>query len=289
MKADKASRTAQYMAFFRALETKRPENDRLFADPYAIHFLDRRLRLAVRFSSLPLFNAYLKKTVQDKIPGAWSSAIARTRYIDELLLGTINSGVEQVIILGAGFDTRASRLEFLHSIPVIEIDHPNTSAYKKEVFEKSIGKIPGNVTYCRIDFNKQSLEQLATENNFNFAIPTTFIWEGVTNYLTAGAISKTFSFISAFPKNSFVIFTYVHKDILDYPARFTGGEKLLKDLEEIDERWTFGFLPDELPGYLSQFDLTLIEDCGATEYRMKYLPQRTEEGYEFYRVALAKK
>ncbi len=289
MKVDKTSRTAQYMAFFRALETKRRTGDRLFSDPFAIHFLDRKLRLAVRASNLPFFKTYLKKTIQKKIPGARSSGVARTKYIDDLLFSTIKTGVKQVIILGAGFDTRGSRLEFLRSIPVIEIDHPNTSNYKIDIYTTRLGALPQNVTYCQIDFNKQSLEQLADENKFNLLIPTTIIWEGVTNYLTADAIDKTFSFVSKFPGGSFIIFTYVHQQVLDDPGSFTGGEKLLRDLESMEERWTFGFLPNELSGYLSNFGLTLAEDLGATEYRNKYLPNRTEKGYEFYRVAMAKK
>jgi len=289
MKIDKASRTAQYMAFFRALETKRFNDGKLFSDPYAIHFLDTGLRMAVKFSNVPLFNLYLKNKIKKKIPGAYSSGLARTKYIDELLCSTINNGVHQVIILGAGFDTRASRLEFLRTIPVIEIDHPNTSNYKIETFKKRIGHLPQNVTYCQIDFNIESLEELAEQNSFDFTKPTTIIWEGVTNYLTTDAIDKTFSFISKFPKGSFVIFTYVHKKVLDTPSIFFGAEKLLKDLESIEERWTFGFLPDELPNYLSNYGWTLIEDLGATEYRQRYLPERTEKGYELYRAAMAKK
>ena len=166
---------------------------------------------------------------------------------------------------------------------------PNTSNYKIDVYKTQIGILPENVTYCQIDFNKQSLEQLAEENKFNPLIPTTIIWEGVTNYLTADAIDKTFSFISKFPSGSFIIFTYVHQQVLDDPGSFTGGEKLLQDLESMEERWTFGFLPNELSGYLSNFGLTLVEDLGATEYRQRYLPNRTEKGYEFYRVVMAKK
>ena len=289
MKTGKTSRTAQYMAFFRALESKRRSRDRLFSDPFAIHFLDPGLRRVVRASNLPIFKSYLKKTIQKRIPGGFSSGIARTKYIDDLLRFTIENRVRQVIILGAGFDTRASRLEFLLSVPVIEIDHPNTSNYKIEVFKTRIGLLPGNVTYCQIDFNTESLEQLAEKNKFNFDMPATIIWEGVTNYLTAGAIDNTFAFISKFATGSFVIFTYIHKQVLDNPGLFIGGEKLLKDLEGIEERWTFGFLPDELPGYLSNFGLIVVEDLGATEFRQKYLPRRTDEGYEFYRVAMAKK
>jgi len=289
MKVDKTSRTAQYMAFFRALETKRKKSDKLFSDPFAMHFLDLRLKLAVRASTLPLFKSYLKKTIQRRIPGAYSSGLARTKYIDDLLEFTIKEGIKQLVILGAGFDTRASRLDCLQAIPVIEIDHPNTSNFKIDTYKGQIGHLPRNVTYCQVDFNKQSLDDLARKYHFDFTKPTTIIWEGVTNYLTADAIDQSFAFISKFSKGSFVIFTYVHKQVLDDPSLFIGGEKLVKDLESIEERWTFGFLPSELFDYLSNFGLTLVEDLGATEYRQKYLPERVEKGYEFYRVAMAKK
>jgi len=289
MKAGKTSRTAQYMAFFRALETKHFNNGNLFSDPYAIHFLDSGLRLAVHLSKVPFFKSYLKKIIHRKIPGAYSSALARTKYIDDLLYSTIKKGVQQVLILGAGFDTRASRLEFLQSVPVIEIDHPNTSNYKTDIYKKRIGSLPGNVTYCQIDFNRENLEELADKNNLDLSKPTTIIWEGVTNYLTAEAIGQTFSFISKFPKGSFIIFTYVHRQILENPESFFGGTRLIRDLENLEERWTSGFLPEELKNYLSNFGLTLVEDLGATAYREKYLPERTEKGYEFYRVAIARK
>jgi O-methyltransferase involved in polyketide biosynthesis len=148
--------------------------------------------------------------------------------------------------------------------------------------------LPQNVTYCQIDFNKQGLDDLARHHHFDFAKPTTIIWEGVTNYLTEEAINNTFKFISKYAKGSYVIFTYVNQEILSNPSAFYGGEKLLKDLDAIEERWTFGFLPEALPTYLSGFGLALIEDLGAIEYRQRYLPERTEKGYEFYRVAMAK-
>src|SRR5690349_11375240 len=113
MKIDKASRTAQYMALFRALETRRNQGDRLFTDPYAVHFLDRRLRIVARASKIPVLRSFIARTIQNKIPGAFSSGLARTKYIDELLQQNISGGTEQVLILGAGFDTRAMRLDFL--------------------------------------------------------------------------------------------------------------------------------------------------------------------------------
>jgi methyltransferase (TIGR00027 family) len=289
MKIHQTSRTAQYMALFRAIESQRNVDDKLFYDPYAMHFLEPKLRLAVRLSKNSFIRKHITNTIQKKIPGAFSSALARTKYIDELLQTTIANGVSQVMILGAGFDTRALRLDFLKLIPTIEIDHPNTSNFKIQTFKKRIGALSKNIIYYQIDFNKQSLDQLAEQNSFDFTKPTTIIWEGVTNYLTADAIRKTFLFLSKFPKDSYIIFTYVHQEVLKNPASFLGGEKLLKDLEKIEEQWTFGFLPEELPNYLEPFNFTLIEDLGAQEYREKYIPNRKESGYEFYRVAIAKK
>ena len=133
MKADKASQTAQYMALFRALETTLPAKKRLFIDPYAVSFLDGKLQLAARLSPLSFVRRYVQRTIQKKIPGAFSSGIARTRYIDDLLQQTLQHHIQQVIILGAGFDTRALRLNSLSNIPVIEIDHPNTARKKTSI------------------------------------------------------------------------------------------------------------------------------------------------------------
>jgi methyltransferase (TIGR00027 family) len=286
MKAEKTSRTAQFMALFRALETKRGVNDRLFSDPYAIYFLDSKLRFATRLSKFAPVKNYIQNSIQKKIPGAFSSGIARTKYIDDLLQNAIQNGVKQVLILGAGFDTRALRLDFLKSIPVIEIDHPNTSNFKIQTYKNRLGQLPENVQFLQIDFNQQNLNHLAIQNDINFSLPTAVIWEGVTNYLSADAVKSTFEFISKFTKNSIVIFTYIHTEILKNPKSFLGGEKLLKDLNELEEQWTFGFFPHELSDYLNQFDIKLIEDLGANEYRERFLPNRSEKGYEFYRTAI---
>jgi methyltransferase (TIGR00027 family) len=289
MKADKASRTAQYMALFRALETKRPAGKRLFTDPFAAGFLDIKLQLVTRLMPVPGIHQYVYHTIQRKIPGALSSGIARTKYIDDLVQRSIDRGAKQLIILGAGFDTRALRLGCLQHIPVIEIDHPNTAALKLKVLKHKLGELPAHVRYLQIDFNTQSLDELATHHGIDFSLPTLFIWEGVTNYLVKAAIDNTFAFVQRFATGSAIIFTYVHQQVLDEPSAFTGGKKLLSDLESIQERWTFGFYPHELPAYMKTFGLTLTEDKGAAEYRQQYLPERTQPGYEFYRVAYAQR
>ncbi|MCW3126456.1 MAG: methyltransferase [Bacteroidetes bacterium] len=287
MKKEAASRTAQYMALFRAMETARPFEERLFTDPDAISFLDGGLKFGTKLSSFSPVRKVLERYIHSRVPGAYTSGIARTKYIDDLLKRSIDNGVQRVIILGAGFDTRALRLDFMKGIQVIEIDHPNTARLKMDTLKATNGSLPVHVKYYQIDFNVQSLDSLAEEHGLDFSIPTTIIWEGVTNYLNADAINSTFRFIERFVKGSHVIFTYVDQLILDDPKAFYGGEKLLHDVDAIEERWTYGMHPADVVKFLKNFQLTLLEDLGAADYRKRYIPQRPEQGYEFYRVVMA--
>ena len=291
MKAHTASRTAQYMALFRAIETPRPKSKRLFADPYAIKFLDRQLQLVVRIASIPVIGNFIPKLIHNRGVGAISSGIARTKYIDDLLEITIKEGSKQLIILGAGFDTRSIRLEFLQQIRTIEIDHPDTSNFKQKIFANSIGNLSGNISFQQADFNKQTLDEIADNAKVDYTLPTTIIWEGVTNYLTQEAIDRTFEFTKRFTSPFYIIFTYIDKEVLDNPQQFRGTTKLFANLKNNEEQWTFGFTPRELPTYLDQFGLNLVEDLNATSYRLRYMPDRQSisEGYEFYRVAVARR
>ena len=291
MQKNNPSRTAQYMALFRAIETVRPSQKRLFNDPFAMIFLDNKLKLTVKISSIPFLRRLIFKIIQNKAPGALSSGIARTKYIDDLLEQTIADGVKQVIILGAGYDTRALRLDFLKNVSIIEIDHPDTSNIKIKKLENTIGNLPTNVKYYQIDFKKQNLTDLATEYHLNLDIPTTIIWEGVTNYLNQDSVNKTFEFIQKFSDKTYIIFTYIEKLVLENPEAFQGTGKLFKNLKKNEEPYTFGIQPNKLSEYLNNFDLTLIENKSANEYRNKYLPERTNlnKGHEFYRAAYAKR
>src|SRR2546429_468606 len=120
-----ASRTAEYMALFRALESSRPSSrSRLFEDPFAYGFLRPALRRVVRLSRLPLGSSPVAWFIDWRWPGARASGIARTRFIDDALIYTLREGVGQVVILGAGFDCRAYRVRGIDRARVFEVDHP---------------------------------------------------------------------------------------------------------------------------------------------------------------------
>src|SRR6516225_8657373 len=131
MRAGRPSRTAEQNAAFRAAESARPPGVRLLNDPYAARLLPPGLRILAWISSVPMVGGGLNWFVDTRWPGARSSIIARTRLIDEWLCAAMRVGLEQVVILGAGFDSRAWRLPAVAHARVFEVDHPSTSAEKR--------------------------------------------------------------------------------------------------------------------------------------------------------------
>ncbi len=118
---------------------------------------------------------------------------------------------------------------------------------------------------------------------------TLFVWEGVTNYLTAEAVDSTLSWCSKAASESQLVFTYIDKKVLTSPESFYGSKRIVKAVQGVGERWTFGIDPMELASYLKERGLRLESDVGAAQYRMLYFKEASlkMKGYEFYRVATA--
>jgi methyltransferase (TIGR00027 family) len=285
------SRTAEYMALFRALESaRRPANTRLFQDPFAHRFLRPSLRAVVRLSQLPLGSAAVARFIDWRWPGARASGVARTRLIDDALASAVREGIEQVVILGAGFDCRPYRLPGIDRTRVFEVDHPATLAAKRDVLSRKLGELPENVVFVEIDFNRQALGTTLEESGFDRRLGAFFVWEGVTNYLTEEAVDRTLRYLAVAGKpGSRVQFTYVDRGVLENDGRFDAADRSASVVKRAGEPWTFGIDPAELPAFLAERGLDLIEDVGSVDYRARYMKPSGPhmKGYEFYRAALA--
>lgn len=277
-----ASRTAQYVALYRALETSEPRRPPLFRDPFAVGFLSRPLALAVRASRTARLRGWLERYADHRAPGSRTSAIARTVYIDEAVRAAIADGIDQLAILGAGFDCRAHRLPELAGARVYEVDRAETQAVKR-------AHVPAHpqVRYVAVDFLRDEVGAKLAAAGWDRARRTLFVWEGVTNYLTEPAVVAMLDWIAGTAPGSRVVFTYIHAGLLDGSTPFLGGELLLDNVRRLGEPWTFGLRPEAVAGFVAARGLTLRDDLGADDYRRRYLGGGDHPGYAFYRIAAA--
>jgi methyltransferase (TIGR00027 family) len=278
------------MALFRALETAAPARARRCEDPLARAFLRPSLAFVAKAARLPGVGALAARYIDRRWPGARTSAVARTRLLDEAVRVGFAEGAEQLVILGAGFDSRALRLPALRGARVFEVDHPATQARKRDALARELRALPEGVRFVATDFDERDLERAMAEAGFEPARRTLFLWEGVTNYLRADAVDSTLRWCARAAPGSQVIFTYVHADVLANPAKFFGTERLFATLAAAGEQWTFGLDPARLAGFLTARGLRLERDVGAAEYRRLAYGEHAAgmRGYEFYRIAVAR-
>jgi len=265
------SRTAELVTFFRALESRLPPDVRLFEDRYAADLLGAPLKAAL---TLARVGHAVPAAIDRGWPGTRVSVIVRTRFIDEVV--TASQG-EQVVILGAGFDTRALRL--VPDRRVFELDVTETLALKRE----RLPQIPSRLV--PVDFEREPFEDRLRAAGFADE-PAVFVWEGVTSYLSAEAVDSTLRSIAALSTlGSRVVFTYLDR---------SGGRGLgaaARTVRLVGEPFSFGFDPAELPAYLAGRGLRAIEDVSAAELAERYLHPRGRRppASTLFRIALAER
>ena len=261
------SRTALGAAICRLIEQYQPEGMRLFSDPVVKELVGGTIRWMMGFSGMR--NLTLRQT-DAAAKGIYGVQVCRTRYIDEAVQTAMTQGVKQLVILGAGYDTRPYRLVGIKEIGVYEVDLPWVQEDKRSKLQKSLGRLPENVTFIPIDFDRQTLEEVFPASAFDAAKPTLFIWEGVTQYLTEKAVGQTLTFVGKSAPTSMILFTYVLKSIIERRSDIPDANHML-DVVAKQSPWIFGLEPAGIPDYLQQHQLSLIADVGSADYQARYL------------------
>jgi methyltransferase (TIGR00027 family) len=150
----------------------------------------------------------IERLIDRNWPGPRISAVVRTRLIDDLVTEALDDGAEQVLLLGAGYDSRAHRMPAMPA--TYEFDHPLTQQAKRALVAD-----PPHVEYVPVDLNADDLGAALDRAGFPRR-RTMVVWEGVTNYLTADAVDATLrGLAAATAPGSTVVFTYVDRAALD--------------------------------------------------------------------------
>ncbi len=194
----------------------------------------------------------------------------RTRAIDDVVSEEARAGCRQLVLLGAGLDARAYRLEALGESVVFEVDHPATQRHKRRAAERH-APIAREVRYVAIDFARESPGDVLLEAGLDPAARSTFVWEGVTMYLERAAIDATLAAVaSVAAPGSCLVATY-------YDARPKLAQALGLGLivRAAGEPFRSRMTPEEIAGRLTRQGFEVVSDEGMDAWGDRYLGEAT--------------
>lgn len=271
MRADRPSLTASLVAALRALYTEMPEPYRLVADPLAGDLVPPALALPARaLARAPFAAAAAHRALGLATFGLSYHVPLRTRAIDDAIREALAAGAAQLVILGAGLDSRAMRMEELAGASVYEVDHPSTQRYKVARLARTQAP-PRSRSLARVavDFERDRLDEALPAAGFRADARSIWVWEGVTVYLTRAAIEGTLRTAGALSApGSRIALTY--HDGAGVPAWALPVSAGL--LGALGEPLRAVLARDELAALLAKAGFELRSDDSTVEWAARYWP-----------------
>ena len=268
MRQKQSSATAEGLALARAIETARPAGVRICYDPIA--------RSLVNPVSYTLSKLVIDSGLYARLSkGAMEYITARERYVDDFLKACLAEGLDQVVLLGAGFDTRAysgvGRIPGIEQTRVFEVDHPATQALKLKRLKKVVDPLPAFVTFIPVDFNTQTLGERLFAGGYDEQGKTLFIWQGVTMYLTPEGVDGTLAFIANHSRpGSAVIFDYLYNETLA-DTDHAGVKRVRRAVQALGEGYHFGIDEGQVEPFLARRGFCDVRNATTEDLWRLYL------------------
>jgi len=266
--------SAQGVAKQRLIESLAKPDKRIIYDPFADKFV-------LGAGIIKLMGHKLSVWLTKKFaPGFHEHLISRTRFIDDLIEKSTSDKVEQYVILGAGYDSRAHRLKLPSGLKIFEVDQPEVQERKRSKLPDEIPNAE-NVTYVSIDFNHQSLKEQLLNAGFDESKSTVFTLEGVSQYITREALNSTLNELAVLTQNSNATFfmSYVNRLLREDPKAcfgkgYTKAEKKAAIIQNFaaksGEPWISLYSAEEIEDLLSQNRFSLTENKTLANLNSKY-------------------
>lgn len=260
MKAQRPSRTAQFVALGRALADADLSHVPDFRDPTARVFLTEKGKRSL---------AKTEHAAREGKPGmalemarVMADTIAlRTAAIDTAVRDAIAGGAKQLVILGAGYDGRAWRMPELAGVKVFEVDHPTTQGEKRAHLSE-LPAAAGIVKFVSMDFERESLDTVLDRASHDRSSPTCWICEGVAMYLTRDAMRATLAGVAArsAPGSTLIVnYHTLHRRLFARVMFRLIGEPQIS-------AWT----ADEMAADLRSVGFVVSEDSGIADWNDRF-------------------
>lgn len=260
---NKFSETAIAIASLRALSYYETEKVRNSNDCFAEIFLPDEKQASLN-------NPELRGIIKKQIPkGMYEYVIARTKYFDKIYSDALNNNIEQIVLLGAGYDSRPYR--FFNSIintKIYELDAAPTQAYKLSCLKKNNIEIHQNICYTPVNFETDDPISALCSCGYEKEKQTLFLWEGVTFYLSNDTVTRMLSLLkdnSSCGSQICFDFQTVHND----------SDLIKTGLK--DEEIKFGIKSGEITKFINEHTYQVIEHLTADEMEKRFLTLQNGE------------
>ena len=264
----KSSRTANFACLLRAASYVDRRQCYSGPDHIAYVLIPAFFKLLLKYRwlfglfSLPFFPS-----------GMYEYVIARTRYFDAVFIEALENDFDQIVIFGAGFDSRALRFANLNrGTRVFELDAPTTQQEKLKAYKLKKLVITDNLFLVPIDFNKESVADKMAQAGFIASKKSLFLLEAVTMYLPQDAVENTIRFIEDVSgMGSIIVFDYIYAGVLRKENKYYGERGFsLKTLARVGEEWTFALEEGEVEQFLGRYGFSLRDHSGKPELEDRY-------------------
>jgi methyltransferase (TIGR00027 family) len=263
------SKTAMGTTLMRAIAHKEYDNEKFGPDGYAKYFLPMLARFYIRLQKPRT------RMIQNMPAGMYELIIARTQYFDNLFSDALEESIPQIVLLGAGYDTRAFRFaKMKNTTRIFELDIETTQGRKKSLLKKAGIIPPGNLTFVPIDFNKDSLRDALAKAGFDGNERTLFLWEGVTYYLEPDSINTTLGSIMRISNaGTRLAFDYLvdipRGEMHEYYGMEGLGNFMIQNNPHESRR--FSLKENEVESFLGQRGFNTDEHLGNLDIERKFL------------------
>jgi methyltransferase (TIGR00027 family) len=239
---ENVSDTAFWVAHYRAVESER--RDALFQDPLAGRLAGERGKKIAESIPMPHMTA-------------WILAI-RTSIIDDYIRQSIGEGVDMVLNLGAGLDTRPYRMELPRALLWVEADYAKTIEYKEQ---RLAGETPGcRLERVKLDLGDDAARRAMLASVDGRAKKLLVLTEGVIPYLTNEQVTALAKDLRALEHVSFWIADYFSPEVIRFRQR-AGIQRKLQNAP-------FQFRPGDWFAFFAE--------RGWRSRKVRYLPEEGE-------------
>jgi methyltransferase (TIGR00027 family) len=260
------SGTAFVVAEYRAEENR--EAAPLYEDSVVGLFLNDDSRDAARHLAV-------------RFPPVKDMVKVRTRYFDDILEDHLRRQFRQVVILGSGLDTRAVRKQ-APGVQYFEIDDPDTLTLKRTCYEQR--GIHVNVKFIPGNYVTDGIIDLLESNDFDFAVPAYFIWEGNVMYLPLDTVKRLLAEIRMHVKRFRLSCDYMAEAVISKATGDAGITTLVDSFAAMGAPWLSGIR--DIQSFARELGLNVLEDFKTAELCRSYRTGRpiVSPIFDFYSV-----